>query len=121
MFFYCGGDEAFGSAFDFPITTPDTFSQRWLIPILQCLCGMFFECIQLVQLEDAAEIIRGSGAADIKIGVNDPAQNSLNKKGRGWKISEKRLDELHDRAREMRRFASPANKARAISLEGSVG
>jgi len=36
---------------------------------------------------------------------------SLNKKGRGWKISDKRLDELHDRAREMKRFASPANKA----------
>lgn len=38
---------------------------------------------------------------------------TLNKKGRGWKISDKRLDELHDRAREMRRFASPANKALA--------
>lgn len=38
---------------------------------------------------------------------------TLNKKGRGWKISDKRLDELHDRAREMRRFASPAHKALA--------
>ncbi len=38
---------------------------------------------------------------------------ALNKKGRGWKISDKRLDELHDRAREMRRFASPANKVLA--------
>lgn len=38
---------------------------------------------------------------------------TLNKKGRGWKISDKRLDELHDRAREMRRFASPANTALA--------
>ncbi len=38
---------------------------------------------------------------------------TLNKKGRGWKISDKRLDALHDRAREMRRFASPANKALA--------
>lgn len=38
---------------------------------------------------------------------------ALNKKGRGWKISEKRLDELHDRARAMKRFASPANKALA--------
>ena len=38
---------------------------------------------------------------------------SLNKKGRGWKISEKRLDELHDRAREMKRFASPAHKVLA--------
>ncbi len=39
--------------------------------------------------------------------------DTLNKKGRGWKISDRRLDELHDRAREMRRFASPANKALA--------
>ncbi len=38
---------------------------------------------------------------------------ALNKKGRGWKISDKRLDELHDRAREMKRFASPAHKALA--------
>ena len=37
----------------------------------------------------------------------------LEKKGRGWKISDKRLDALHDRAREMKRFASPANKALA--------
>jgi len=47
--------------------------------------------------------------------MNDPA-DSLNKKGRGWKISDKRLDELHDRAREMRRFASPANKALAAKF-----
>ncbi|MBV7258618.1 DUF559 domain-containing protein [Erythrobacter crassostreae] len=39
--------------------------------------------------------------------------DTLNKKGRGWKISDKRLDELHDRAREMKRFASPAHKALA--------
>lgn len=38
---------------------------------------------------------------------------ALEKKGRGWKISEKRLDALHDRAREMKRFASPAHKALA--------
>ena len=38
---------------------------------------------------------------------------TLNKKGRGWKISDKRLDELHDRAREMKRFASPAHTALA--------
>lgn len=37
----------------------------------------------------------------------------LKKKGRGWKISDQRLDELHDRAREMKRFASPAHKALA--------
>ncbi|MEM1195348.1 MAG: DUF559 domain-containing protein [Pseudomonadota bacterium] len=44
------------------------------------------------------------------------APPALNKKGRGWKISEKRLDALHDRAREMRRFASPANKALAAKF-----
>lgn len=49
------------------------------------------------------------------LGLKDPSETepNLNKKGRGWKISDKRLDELHDRAREMRRFASPANKALA--------
>ncbi|MEL6239394.1 MAG: DUF559 domain-containing protein [Pseudomonadota bacterium] len=47
------------------------------------------------------------------------AEPSLNKKGRGWKISDKRLDELHDRAREMRRFASPANKALAAKFAGA--
>ena len=49
------------------------------------------------------------------LGLREPSDEApaLNKKGRGWKISEKRLDELHDRAREMRRFASPANKALA--------
>ena len=49
------------------------------------------------------------------LGLREPSDEApaLNKKGRGWKISEKRLDELHDRAREMRRFASPANKGLA--------
>lgn len=38
---------------------------------------------------------------------------TLNKKGRGWKISDKRLDELHNQARERRRFSSEAHKALA--------
>ena len=38
---------------------------------------------------------------------------SLKKKGRGWEISEKRLDTLHDRARDMRRHSSEAHKALA--------
>ncbi|MEZ5689807.1 MAG: DUF559 domain-containing protein [Caenibius sp.] len=38
---------------------------------------------------------------------------ALKKKGRGWEISEKRLDALHDRAREMRRFPTEAHKALA--------
>ena len=45
--------------------------------------------------------------------TTDAGAPDLAKKGRGWKISDKRLDALHDRAREMRRFASPANKALA--------
>ena len=72
---------------------------------------------------------------------------ALKKKGRGWEISEKRLDALHEQAREMQRglgeeevaalivngfakdvlkelpmeFAVEAQKLLAISLEGSVG
>ena len=43
-------------------------------------------------------------------GARDPV---IKKKGRGWEISDKRLDALHDRAREMRRHSSPAHKALA--------
>ena len=43
----------------------------------------------------------------------DPDTPAVKRKGRGWEISEKRLDALHDRAREMRRHASPAHKALA--------
>lgn len=38
---------------------------------------------------------------------------ALQKKGRGWKISDKRLDALHERARELRRHSSEAHKALA--------
>lgn len=38
---------------------------------------------------------------------------ALKKKGRGWEISEKRLDALHEQAREMRRFPSAAHTALA--------
>lgn len=44
---------------------------------------------------------------------DDAEAPALEKKGRGWKISDKRLDALHDQAREMRRFASEAHKALA--------
>lgn len=37
----------------------------------------------------------------------------LKKKGRGWEISEKRLDVLHEQAREMRRHPSEAHTALA--------
>ena len=56
----------------------------------------------------------------------DPSEGAdtapaLKKKGRGWQISESRLDALHDQAREMRRHSPEAHKALAISLEGGVG
>jgi very-short-patch-repair endonuclease len=38
---------------------------------------------------------------------------ALKKKGRGWEISEKRLDALHERARELRRHPSEAHTALA--------
>jgi very-short-patch-repair endonuclease len=41
---------------------------------------------------------------------------ALKKKGRGWEISEKRLDVLHEQAREMRRHASDAHKALAAKF-----
>ena len=50
--------------------------------------------------------------------LRDPSETAdtapaIKKKGRGWEISEKRLDALHDMAREMRRHSSPAHKALA--------
>ncbi|WP_340588261.1 DUF559 domain-containing protein [Erythrobacter alti] len=43
----------------------------------------------------------------------DAEAPALEKKGRGWKISDKRLDVLHDQARDMKRHASEAHKALA--------
>jgi len=42
-----------------------------------------------------------------------PAAPALKKRGRGWEISEKRLDALHERARDMRRHSSEAHKVLA--------
>ncbi|MBY6219084.1 endonuclease domain-containing protein [Qipengyuania aquimaris] len=52
------------------------------------------------------------------LGLRDPSETAdtapnLKKKGRGWEISEKRLDALHEQAREMRRHSSEAHKALA--------
>jgi len=50
----------------------------------------------------------------IRTGSSDESvAATLNKKGRGWKISDSRLDELHNQAREKRRFSSEAHKALA--------
>ena len=43
----------------------------------------------------------------------DAEAPALKKKGRGWEISDKRLDVLHDQARDMKRHASEAHKALA--------
>ncbi len=44
------------------------------------------------------------------------ATPALTKKGRGWQISDKRLDALHERAREMRRNPTPAQDALIAAL-----
>ena len=50
--------------------------------------------------------------------LRDPSEAAesapaIKKKGRGWEISEKRLDALHEQAREMRRYSTEAHKALA--------
>ncbi len=49
--------------------------------------------------------------------LRDPSETdaapAVKKRGRGWEISEKRLDNLHEQARKMRRHSSPAHKALA--------
>jgi very-short-patch-repair endonuclease len=50
----------------------------------------------------------------LKILAGDEARAPVvKKKGRGWEISDKRLDALHDRARDMRRHPTPAHAALA--------
>ena len=43
----------------------------------------------------------------------EDAAPELKKRGRGWEISDKRLDTLHERARDLRRHSSAAHKALA--------
>jgi very-short-patch-repair endonuclease len=53
-------------------------------------------------------------------GEETPAEApALKKKGRGWEISEKRLDALHEQARELRRFPTEAHKALAEKFSGA--
>ena len=49
----------------------------------------------------------------IRVPSAEDAPPPLKKRGRGWEISDKRLDVLHERARELRRHSSPAHKALA--------
>jgi len=60
------------------------------------------------------------------LNLRDPSESdaepAIKKKGRGWEISEKRLDALHDRARKMRRHSSEAHKALAARFsEADLG
>ena len=52
--------------------------------------------------------------------LRDPSEAdeapAIRKKGRGWEISESRLDALHERAREMRRNPTPAQQALIAAL-----
>jgi very-short-patch-repair endonuclease len=45
--------------------------------------------------------------------ADDAAAPAIKKKGRGWEISEKRLDAIHERARVLRRNSSEAHQALA--------
>ncbi len=49
----------------------------------------------------------------IRTPTAEDAAPALKRKGRGWEISEKRLDVLHEQARELRRHSSEAHKALA--------
>ena len=49
----------------------------------------------------------------VRVPSAEDAAPALKKRGRGWEISEKRLDALHDQARELRRHSSAAHKALA--------
>lgn len=55
-----------------------------------------------------------------KLELRTPSEDAeapeLKKKGRGWEISDKRLDNLHDQARKLRRHSSEAHKALAAKF-----
>ncbi len=56
--------------------------------------------------------------------LRDPSETAdaapaIKKKGRGWEISEKRLDALHEQARDMRRHSTEAHKALATKFAGA--
>ena len=57
--------------------------------------------------------------------LRDPSEQTaptIKKKGRGWEISEKRLDALHERARDMRRHPTPAHQVLADKFAtGNLG
>ena len=53
---------------------------------------------------------------------SEQAAPTIKNKGRGWEISEKRLDALHERARDMRRHPTPAHQVLADKFAtGNLG
>ncbi|MBX9884165.1 MAG: GNAT family N-acetyltransferase [Novosphingobium sp.] len=60
--------------------------------------------------------LTGKRKLSVRFGGDDAP--TLQKKGRGWAISDSRLDVLHERAREMRRNPSDAQEALADALTG---
>ena len=52
----------------------------------------------------------------VRAAEDQPDAPTLQRKGRGWAISESRLDTLHDNAREMRRNPTEAQSALAAAL-----
>ncbi|MBS0255632.1 MAG: DUF559 domain-containing protein, partial [Proteobacteria bacterium] len=52
----------------------------------------------------------------LRAGGDEGGATGVRKKGRGWEVSEKRRDALHERAREMRRNPTPAQDALAGAL-----
>ncbi len=49
----------------------------------------------------------------VRVSSAEDGAPALKRKGRGWEISEKRLDVLHERARDLRRHSSAAHKVLA--------
>ncbi len=71
---------------------------------------------QASELAPAAAEAPAKRKLSVRFGGDDAP--TLQKKGRGWAISESRLDALHERSREMRRNPTPAQAALAEALGG---
>ncbi len=56
---------------------------------------------------------------ELRAPTEDAEAPALKKKGRGWEISEARLDVLHEQARELRRHSSEAHKALAAKFSAA--
>jgi len=65
------------------------------------------------ETDSTAKPATGRAVLGLNPEADTDAAPALKKKGRGWEISDKRLDALHEQAREMRRHSSDAHKALA--------